>query len=326
MFTAKKWTTLFFPAAALLCLTPWASPGLALAAGAVLALSFHNPFAAHGRKISKYLLQACVVLLGFSMDLGTVLAAGREGLLFAAATIVTTFALGWLIARWLNIGHMVSLLVSAGTAICGGSAIAAVGAVTDAAEEEMTVAIGTVFLLNAVALYIFPPLGHALNFNSAQFGAWAGIAIHDISSVVGAASHYSTDALQTATAVKLSRALWIVPVAAIAAHVMRRIEARQHPREITQGAPAARKLQIPWFIGLFLLASIARTFVPAVTHYTPQIAHVAVIGFTLTLFMIGAGLSRATLKAVGWRPLAQGVLLWVFISTVSAATIMLLVK
>ena len=201
------------PLAVALALTPLASPGVALAVGLALALTVGNPWPAVTRRVSKPLLQTSVVLLGFGTNLVAVLAAARHGLLIAATTIAFTFLLGAGLRRLLRLHPSTATLLSAGTAICGGSAIAAVAVATAAAEADMSVAFGTVFLLNAIALFLFPPLGHALGLSQAQFGTWAGIAIHDVSSVVAAASSYGPEALQTATVVKLSRTLWIVPVA-----------------------------------------------------------------------------------------------------------------
>jgi len=300
--------------AALLCLTPWVTPPIALAIGVVLALTMENPFGKEGRMISKLLLQGCVVLLGFGMDLGTVLRAGVGGLMFAAGTIFTTLSLGWALGRLLKIAPRTSMLISAGTAICGGSAIAAVGSVIGGVDAEMTVALGTVFILNAVALYLFPVLGHALHLSQTQFGTWAGVAIHDVSSVVGAAARYGLPALQVATAVKLSRALWIVPVSLGAAVAF---GSANKPTGAARG-----RVQVPWFIGLFLMASVLRSFSPAVARAAPALTHLATIGLTLTLFLIGTSLSRAMLRSVGWRPMAQGVLLWLFISTMSLLIIL----
>jgi uncharacterized integral membrane protein (TIGR00698 family) len=299
-------------AGAAFCLTPWGSPPLALALGAVLALTFENPYPGPARLAAKYLLQVSVVLLGFSMDLRKVLEAGASGMVFAAATITATLVLGWATARWLAVERTTSILIASGTAICGGSAIAAVGSVIGAADAEMSVAIGTVFLLNAAALYLFPVLGHLLHLGQSQFGTWAGVAIHDISSVVGASSVYGLEALQRATAVKLSRALWIVPLSLGAAVVFRR------------GRPAdgRARVAVPWFIGLFLLASVVRSFSAGVAAASPTIALVARAGMTLTLFLIGAGLSRRALAAVGWRPLAQGIILWVAIGGLALLVVM----
>jgi uncharacterized integral membrane protein (TIGR00698 family) len=307
--------TLFVTAAAL-CLTPWISPPGALALGAILALTHENPFAPLGKKVAAKLLQVCVVFLGFGMDLPVVVRTGVQGAGLAAATITTTLGLGWLLGKWLGIDRKVSALISAGTAICGGSAIAAVGTVIGVGESEISVAMGTVFILNAAALYLFPVLGHAFGLTQVQFGTWAGIAIHDISSVVGASARYGLDALHTATAVKLSRALWIIPLGLGAAAVFRpRGTDRQNA---TQLKP---KVQMPWFIAFFLLASVARSFVPGMPVIAPALGQVATTGLTLTLFLIGAGLSANTLRAVGWRPFLQGVLLWLFISVASLAVI-----
>ena len=314
-------STLFF-LGAVFCLTAWASPGIALALGMALALTVENPFLKRTRPAAKTLLQVSVVLLGFGMNLGAVMHAGERGLGLALVTIVGTFTLGALLARWLHIPARVSTLISAGTAICGGSAIAAVSAVVDAAEAEMSVAMGTVFLLNAVALYLFPRLGHWLGLTQVQFGTWAGMAIHDISSVVGAASQYGLTALQTATAVKLSRALWIVPVALLAGWHFQsgKTETGSGSPEAAKPKPKA-KIQVPWFIGCFLLASLARTLVPALAAAGPALSRLAVIGLTVTLFLIGAGLSRKTLRSVGVRPLVQALLLWLAIGVGSLTAI-----
>ncbi len=314
--------TLFLCAVAF-CLTPWASPPIALTLGAILALTHENPFARLGKAVSGSLLQICVVLLGFGMDLPVVLKAGANGAGFAALTIAATLALGWWLGRMLHILPKTSALIAAGTAICGGSAIAAVGSVIGVAEGEITVAMGTVFILNAVALYLFPMLGHAMHMSQAQFGTWAGVAIHDISSVVGAASHYGLSALQTATAVKLSRALWIIPVTFGAAYVFRPRAEEMASNEGDDMTPAEKpKVKVPWFVGFFLLASVLRSYVPGVAAVAPALSRTATIGLTLTLFLIGAGLSARTLRTVGWRPLLQGVLLWVFISLTSLGIIL----
>jgi len=204
-----------------------------------------------------------------------------------------------------------SLLVSAGTAICGGSAIAAVSSVIGASEAEIAVSIGTIFLLNAVALYVFPVAGHLLHLSQAQFGLWAGVAIHDISSVVGAGMSYGQDSLQTAIAVKLSRTLWIVPLTlAIALRLSRR------QKRTTEGSPKNRNFKIaaPWFIGFFLLASLLSSYVPMVYGWAPHLSEVARRGMILVLFLIGTSLSVRALKAVGWRTVASGLTLWLVIS------------
>ena len=299
-----------YAAGILFCLTPWASPGVALGLGLVFALAGDNPYRELGASYVKWLLQASVVLLGFGVDLAAVLRVGAHGILFAAVSIFATFTLGYWLARLLRINLKTSLLISAGTAICGGSAIAAVGSAVDADKSEMSVAMGTVFLLNAVALYLFPAMGHWLGLSQGQFGTWAGIAIHDVSSVAGAASAYGDDALRIATIVKLSRVLCIVPVTLGATMVF--------PRPATKGK---RRLALPWFILGFLLASGAGSLLPALQPWTPAIARVAKIGFAITLFCIGAGLSRAAVRQVGYKPLLQGVFLWAFISCAALLTV-----
>lgn len=306
-----------FPVFALACASPWLSPGSALALGIGFALLVGNPYARASSRASKWLLQLSVVALGFGMNLHAVVQVGLTGFWFAAATITGTWIFGHFLGRVLRIPVKTANLVCAGTAICGGSAIAAVGTVIEAGEAELSVALGTVFLLNAVALFVFPVLGHWLGMTQDQFGTWAGIAIHDISSVVGASAHYGTRALQVATAVKLSRALWIIPVSLVASVVYRRAVAGR--------GEVKGKVTIPWFIGLFLLASLARTLSPAVAHAAPMITAGAEKALTLTLFLIGAGLARHTLKAVGVRPLVMGILLWALISVGALWTVQHLV-
>lgn len=296
-----------YAAGILFCLTSWSSPGLALGLGLGFALAFDNPYRDRGGRYVRALLQASVVLLGFGVDIGLMLRAGAHGFLLAAASIAATFALGYALARVLDVERKVSLLISAGTAICGGSAIAAVGSAVEADPGEMSVAMGTVFLLNAVALFLFPPLGHFFGLSQEQFGAWAGIAIHDVSSVAGAGAAYGAMALHTATVVKLSRVLWIVPVTLTAA--------RFFPRPVHPGLRA--RLPLPWFIAGFLLASLAGSLVPGIADWTPFLTRAARVGFSVTLFCIGASLSRGALKAVGHRPLLQGFLLWLFVSATS---------
>lgn len=236
------------------------------------------------------------------MNLQKVIEAGKTGVLFTIATIVGTLLLGYLLGRALKIERRTTHLISSGTAICGGSAIAAVGPVIEATDEEMSVSLGTVFILNSIALFIFPMIGNALHMTQNQFGVWAAIAIHDTSSVVGAAAKFGAEALQIATTVKLTRALWIVPLTIGTALAFRRKSAR---------------VTIPWFILWFLAASVMRTYVAAPVVIWETIVKLARIGLTITLFLIGAGLSRKSIAAVGARPLILGVMLWIAISCVS---------
>lgn len=318
-----------FPDLAQACGIGQASPALALACGVVLALTVGNPYARRGARIAKLLLQVSVVMLGFRMELQTILRAGAEGALYATSSIGATLLLGYIVGRWLSIDTKTSALISTGTAICGGSAIAAVSSVLAVGEGEVTVALGTVFILNGIALYLFPMLGHALHLNQEQFGTWAGIAIHDISSVAGASSSYGGSALETAMAVKLFRSLWIAPVTLGFAYIWSwrsKVDDSKMtlPADKSETSKSSRpKIQVPWFIGLFLLASLAHSFVPGVKEVSPAISKVAMIGLTLTLFLIGAGLSMKTLRAVGWKALLQGVLLWFFISVGSLLVIVM---
>lgn len=291
-----------FVAAIAFCLTPWASPPLALALGLTLALTVGHPYPAANSKATKLLLQLSVIGLGFGMNLMTVVKAGRTGIVFTIATIAGTLLLGYLAGRALKVTPATAHLISSGTAICGGSAIAAVGPVVGATDEEMSVSLGTVFVLNAVALFVFPAIGTALHLSQLQFGVWSAIAIHDTSSVVGAAAKYGAEALQIATTVKLTRALWIVPLTLATAFFFKRKSAR---------------VTIPWFILGFLIASLLRTYVAAPAVVWETLVRIARAGLTVTLFLIGAGLSRKSLAAVGARPLILGVLLWIAISAVS---------
>jgi len=293
---------LVFGLALLLCLTPWGSPPLALALGLVVALVVGNPWPTQSRRYTGKLLQWSVIGLGFGMNAQQALHAGREGLLFTVASIGGTLTLGFLVGRWLKIERKTSHLIACGTAICGGSAIAAVGPVLKAEESQMSVALGTVFVLNSVALFLFPAVGHWLSMTQNQFGLWCAIAIHDTSSVVGAASHYGDQALQIATTVKLARALWIIPVSLGTAFLFK-----------TPGA----KVKLPYFILGFVAAMLLSSYVPALHPLAPVAVYLAKIGLTLTLFLIGAGLSARVLRSVGVRPFVQGVVLWAVISTVS---------
>lgn len=302
--TAKQ---IVFVLLLLLCLTPLATPPLALFMGLVVAQVMRHPFPQINRKATNLLLQVSVVGLGFGMNVTSALQAGREGVLYTMAFIAGTLVAGRLLGRLLGIEKKTAVLVSGGTAICGGSAIAALAPVLGAEEKQVSVALGTVFILNSIALFLFPLLGHALQLSDAQFGTWCAIAIHDTSSVVGAAARYSTKALEVATTLKLARALWIMPVAL--------------GISLVRGKGKGR-IRVPYFIGLFILAMIANTYLPFVSVAAPAIVAIAKAGLTLTLFLIGAGLSGSVLKAVGLRPLLQGTLLWVIVSVAALMVVM----
>ena len=303
------------------CATPWASPPIALALGLALALTLGNPFAAHTSKPTRFLLEASVVGLGFGMNLQKVVEAGRAGILFTIVTIAGTLLLGYVIGRAMHISRTTSHLISSGTAICGGSAIAAVGPVINATDEEMSVALGTVFILNSVALFIFPPLGHHVGLTQTQFGVWAAVAIHDTSSVVGAAARFGAEALQIATTVKLARALWIVPLTIATAFVFKKHVGRTLSPS-ADGLENPSHIAMPWFILFFLLASVIRTYA---TGPWEAIVYVARVGLTITLFLIGASLSRKSIAAVGARPLLLGVILWIVVSAASLFAVVRLI-
>jgi uncharacterized integral membrane protein (TIGR00698 family) len=274
------------------------SPPVALAMGLIFGLVFPHPYGEEAKKFSKFLLQASVVGLGFGMNLHEVMRAGRSGFLYTVLGISFALITGMGLGALLGVQRVPAFLISTGTAICGGSAIAAVGPITQASDEEMAVSLGTVFVLNSVALLIFPAIGASFRLTQSQFGLWAALAIHDTSSVVGAAAKYGAEALAIATTVKLARALWIVPLSVATA--------------VVRGAKA--KIQWPWFIGLFCLAAVCNTNLPAGAHFYAIAVTVAKIGLTATLFLIGSGISMATIKQVGHRPLLQGVILWLIVS------------
>ncbi|MEE1946644.1 putative sulfate exporter family transporter [Pedobacter sp. KR3-3] len=291
---------------ALLCLFPFVSPPLALALGIGLAILLGNPFTSYTHKATHFLLQASVVGLGFGMNIHNAIATGKSAFSFTLLSISITFGLGFLLTKLLRIEKVTAYLVAAGTAICGGSAIAAVAPVVQAKENQTSIALATVFVLNAIALFVFPPLGHWLNLSQSQFGYWCAIAIHDTSSVVGAASKYGPEALTVATTVKLARALWIIPISLLSAFVFK-------------GDTA--KIKIPYFIGLFVLAMLLNSYVPQLQAYSHYVTAWAKAGLTLTLFLIGSGLSLTVIRSVGVKPLVLGVILWVVISVVALGVI-----
>jgi uncharacterized integral membrane protein (TIGR00698 family) len=301
---------------------PRPSGGLALCAGAALGLLLGNPYAAKTRKLAQWALQLSVVGLGFGMDLRVVMRAGLHGMGWTIAGIAGCLALGALLARTLRVAGRTGMLISVGTAICGGSAIAALAPVVRADEDEIAVALATVFLLNAAALLIFPPIGHAVHLSQAQFGLWAALAIHDTSSVVAAAMSYGAQALEIATTVKLARALWIVPLTLLAGVWMARRE-RTQARETALGAGLRTKPARPWFIAGFIAAAALVTFLPTLKPIGQSIRLGAQQTLVATLFLIGTGLSAGALRRVGIRPLALGVLLWIAVGTISLAAIFL---
>jgi uncharacterized integral membrane protein (TIGR00698 family) len=282
------------------------SPPIALLGGLIYGFTAIHPFHLESKRLAKFLLQASVVALGFGMNLHQILHAGRSGFLYTAASITLAMLLGLGFGYVLKVGKKSAFLISAGTAICGGSAIAAVGPIADASEEEMAVSLGTVFILNSIALFLFPLIGYAFHMTQSQFGLWSALAIHDTSSVVGATAKYGTTALAVGTTIKLARALWIVPLSLVTAVILK----------------SKARIRWPWFILLFCLAALLNTLLPAFNPAFGVLNHLGKIGLTVTLFLIGTGLNRETLQQVGVRPLLQGLVLWIIVGAGSLALIL----
>lgn len=297
------------------CIVFDASAPVALVIGLMVAFVLGNPFIEMNKKVTTLLLQISVVCLGFNMNFEHALKAGKEGFFFTVGTIGITLLAGYFIGKILKIDKNISMLISNGTAICGGSAIAAIGPIIKANAQQMSVALGTIFILNSIALLIFPGLGHFFQLSDQQFGTWCAIAIHDTSSVVGAASKYSKEALEVATTIKLERALWIIPLSLITAYFQK----------------SAGKIKIPYFIFYFILAILISTYLPlALPSLGNKIGGNTLFywaflfgrkGLVITLFLIGSGLSINAIKQVGWQPILQGVLLWLIIGSVSLLVI-----
>lgn len=297
--TSFGFGTIVFVGIAFLCFTPLFNPPIALFLGILIAQLIQHPFPQYNQKITSFLLQFSIVGLGFGMNLNTALAAGKQGFSLTVASIFGTLFLGVLLGKIFKSDRITSFLISAGTAICGGSAIAALSPVVKANEKQISVALGIVFILNSAALFIFPAVGSWLQLSQNQFGLWCAIAIHDTSSVVGAASKYGTEALQIATTVKLTRALWIIPITFACSFLFKNEE---------------KKVKIPYFIGLFIVAIVVNTYFPLVQRWSPRIVLLSTKGLTLTLFLIGSNLSWQKMKSIGPVPIVQGIILWLSIS------------
>jgi uncharacterized integral membrane protein (TIGR00698 family) len=289
-----------------LCLTPLITPPLALLLGLIVAQTIGHPFIHLNHKATQWLLKVSIVGLGFGMNLHHAIQAGKEGFIFTLFSISLTLVSGLLIGRWLKVDQKTSFLISCGTAICGGSAIAAISPIIKSNEKQISIALGIIFILNSVALFIFPMIGHWFNMSQHQFGLWSAVAIHDTSSVVGASAKYGKEALQIATTVKLERTLWIIPVSFFVAAVFKNKE---------------KTIKIPYFIILFVLAMVFSTYLPNYQNIYAYIVTGAKSGLSLTLFLIGAGLNYATIKSVGKKPLFQGILIWILISIVAFLSI-----
>ena len=283
------------------------SPPLALLGGLVYGFAYAHPYHFESKRLAKFLLQASVIALGFGMNLHEVVQAGRSGFLYTAISISVAMLAGLGLGLLLNVGKKSAFLISAGTAICGGSAIAAVGPIAEASEEEMGVSLGAVFILNSIALFLFPLIGYALHMSQTQFGLWSALAIHDTSSVVGATAKYGPTALAVGTTIKLARALWIVPLSLVTAFTLQ----------------SKTRIQWPWFILLFCLAALLNTLLPAFHRELLALNQLGKIGLTVTLFLIGTGLNRKALQGVGFRPLLQGLVLWIIVGVSTLALILL---
>jgi uncharacterized integral membrane protein (TIGR00698 family) len=291
----------------LFCLSPWASSPFALALGIVFTISIGNPFEKHLHKYITLLLQISIVGLGFGLKLDEAMNVGKTGFIFTIISIASVMILGYLLGKFLKLEKVLSYLISIGTAICGGSAIAAVSPIIKPSTKQISLALAIVFTLNSVALFIFPAIGHWLMMTQEQFGLWCAIGIHDTSSVVGAASKFGDEALKVATTVKLSRALWIIPMSLLTMLLFR-----------AKGA----KVKIPWFIGYFILAILLNSYFPVLDSISGNITQVAKSGLNLTLFFIGSTISLTILKTISWKPLVFAILLWTIISVGSALLIL----
>lgn len=290
---------IIFIGLAILCLTPVISSPIALTLGFILAVFMGNPFEKQLHQYIHLLLQISIVGLGFGLKLDEALHAGKTGLMLTVVSIVTVMLLGYVLGKIFKLERPLSYLLSAGTAICGGSAIAAVAPIIKPNTKQISLALAIVFTLNSIALFIYPAIGHLLNLSQEQFGLWCAVGIHDTSSVVGAASKYGNEALKIATTVKLARALWIIPVSLITMFIFKSKDS---------------KIKIPWFIGYFIIAILLNTYFPFMDQFSTAITSVAKSGLNLTLFFIGSTLSLQTLKSIGFKPLLTAVILWVVIS------------
>ena len=311
--THRDWSTLLqvdkklFFIGIILAASGLVSPPFALLGGLIYGLALTHPFQVESKQLSKFLLQASVVGLGFGMNLHEVVHAGRSGFVYTAASITAVMLVGLGLGYLIHVGKKASFLITVGTAICGGSAIAAVGPIAEANEEEMAISLGAVFILNSVALFLFPAIGFALHMTQSQFGLWSALAIHDTSSVVGATARYGAAALAIGTTVKLARALWIVPLSLATAAVLK----------------SKSRIQWPWFILFFCVAALLNTLLPGLSPAFAALSHLGRIGLTVTLFLIGTSLNQQTLKKVGVRPLLQGLTLWLIVGSATLALVLM---
>ena len=287
-------------------LLPWVSAPIALLAGILLTIFFRSTTVKSKSSLVKRLLQVSIIGLGFGMNINNALEVGKEGLLLTIFTLTFVFIIGWGLSKIFGLDKKIAYLISSGTAICGGSAIAAVAPLIKANEKEISIAIGTVFILNAVALFVFPVIGHLLELTQHDFGIWSAIAIHDTSSVVGAASQYGEEALEIATTVKLSRALWIIPLSIITAIIFRQTE---------------KGIKFPYFILIFIVAMLISSWLPQFAELFSWISYIAKRLLVLTLFLVGTQLTLDTIKTAGLKSMLFGSILWIAVSVVSLVVI-----
>jgi len=297
---------ILFIVAIILCATDWVIAPVALVGGFLFTLFLGHPFPQINGKATSILLKTSVVGLGFGLSLKSVLEVGYTGLQLTVISITLVLLAGFLIGKKLGMPARSSHLIASGTAICGGSTIAAVAPVINATDKDVSVSLGVIFFLNSIALLLFPLLGHLFGLSQYQFGLWSAIAIHDTSSVVGAASAYGQEALGIAVTVKLARTLWIIPVSLISAWFFR---------------SKGRSVSIPWFIAFFILAMLANTYLPIVGNFNKEVVILARHALVVTLFLIGSSLSISNLKSVGVKPFVLGIILWVVVSVLSLVAI-----
>lgn len=312
----NKLIPILFFACLLACWIPDVNSPIALVAGLLFAHFLKNPFPDQTAKATKQLLKVAVIGLGFGLNVEMAISAGQNGIGLVIGSIFFTLAVGLFLGKLLKVETKLAQLITVGTAICGGSAIAAFSPVIDADNSDISVSLGVVFLLNSVALLIFPVLGHFFHLSPQDFGMWAAIAIHDTSSVVGAAATYSEESLKIATTLKLVRALWIIPLVLMSVLISKYYTKIDVTSEETQNdtKKATPKIAIPYFIGLFVVAILINTYIPLITEYSSYLVWIAKKLLVTTLFLIGLSLSIDKIKKVGWRPLALGVTLWILIS------------
>jgi len=304
----STWIKVIFIIVMVLCILGYISSPVALVGGFLFSYFLGHPFLSLNGKAVSWLLKIAVVGLGFGMNLSETFKAGKDGFILTVFSIAATLILGYFLGKLLKMDRKSSHLISSGTAICGGSAIAAVAPVIKASDKDISISLGVIFLLNSIALIVFPPLGNLLGLSQYQFGLWAAIAIHDTSSVVGAAYTFGEEALKVATTVKLARALWIIPLSLISVFIFK---------------GKGKSVKIPYFIFLFVLAIIINSYLPIPYMITEGITSVSKSLLVLTLFLIGAGLSIDKIKSAGWKPMILGISLWAFISISSILVILI---